>query len=54
MRPPYSSFHAQACSRNSSLVKSLLSRPVFSLSSFATFTSVAMLAWSEPGSHKAL
>ena len=42
--PPYSSFHAQALLRNSSLPRSSFSRPSSSLILFTTFTSVAMLA----------
>ena len=50
--PPYSSFHSQACFKNSSLPISFLSMPC-SFSFSITFTSVAIAAWSVPGCQRA-
>ena len=51
--PPCFSFHSQACERNCSLVRSFFSIP--SLDNFwTTFASVAIDAWSVPGTQQAL
>ena len=50
--PPCSCVHSHACSRNSSRVKSLFLIP-FSESFFTTFASVAIEAWSVPGTQHA-
>ena len=52
MMPPYCSFHCQACSMNSSRVSDRLSMP-FSASIFTTLASVAIEAWSVPGTQQA-
>ncbi len=52
MIPPYLWVHSQQYSRNSSLVRSLLLIPL-SLSIATTFASVAMDAWSVPGTQQA-
>ena len=51
MRPPNSSFHAQARRRKPSRPRLSLVRPSCAIFS-TTFTSVAMDAWSVPGSHR--
>ena len=53
MMPPCFSFHSQACSKNSSRLRSDLSIP--SLANFCTtLASVAIDAWSVPGTQQAL
>ena len=52
MMPPCSSFHSQAYFRNSSRVRSSLDIPI-SLSLATTLLSVAMDAWSVPGTQQA-
>ena len=49
--PPYFSFQAQALSKNFSLPKSSLVMPSLRICS-TIFASVAILAWSIPGTHK--
>ena len=53
MMPPYFSFHSQAYSRNCSLVREDLLMP-FSRSMATTLASVAIDAWSVPGTQHAL
>src|SRR4051812_35531438 len=53
MMPPYFSFHSNAYFKNSSRVRLFLSIP-FSLSIWTTLASVAMLAWSLPGTQQVL
>ena len=50
--PPNSSVHSQACFKNSSRVRSFLSIPC-SLSRATTLASVAIDAWSVPGTQQA-
>ena len=52
MRPPYSAFHSQTRSRNSSRVMSRRRMPSFARS-FSTTAWVAMPAWSVPVTHSA-
>ena len=51
MRPPYSFFHAQARSRNFSRPMSSLEMPS-ALRASTTLISVAMEAWSVPGTQR--
>ena len=51
MRPPYSFFQAQARSRKASRPIMSLVRPSLRIAS-TILTSVAMAAWSVPGSHR--
>src|SRR4051812_3931227 len=53
MMPPYFSFHSNAYFKNSSRLSVFLSMP-WSFSICTTFASVAMLAWSLPGTQHAL
>ena len=52
MIPPCSSFHSQACRKNSSRVRSVFLIPC-PAKRFTTFASVAIEAWSVPGTQQA-
>ena len=52
MMPPCSSFHSQACFKKSSRVRSVFLIPCCARR-FTTFASVAMEAWSVPGTQQA-
>jgi len=52
--PPYSLVQAHALSKNCSLVISAFVSPSSFFIFSTTFTSVAIAAWSEPGSHNVL
>ena len=52
MMPPYFSFQSQACLKNASRLNDDLAIP-FSRSNCTTFASVAIEAWSVPGTQQA-